>query len=496
MAKKEPAEVKDFAEFCETLVLPSGGPMKLEPFQRLILRDYFAGVPELVAILPKKNGKTSLFAALALYHLLNTDDADVLVVANSSKQAMKLFDEARNFAKRTPGLEHLLQIHRGLREIRRRTAGLRHAPSNYDGLLYVAAADADTADGWGGTLALIDELHRAKSSELYGVIRDGLSPRSGQMITISTAGEDMASPLGRLRHKAYSMGVQRKAAHRYVSSGAFSLHEWALEATDDLEDIDLVATANPASWLTKKVLKERKESPNTTPGQWARMAAGVWGVGLDRAFDMEVWDELADFEQRDIEPGRLVTLGFSGSRTQSATALVACDVERGHLQQIGLWQSPGYDEDWEVPEDEVDDLMDYAFDRWNVWRLYGNPPRWESALDRWAGKFGTKKVVRWHTNRPKYMALSLLRFKTDMQAGAGTMSHDGDDAFRAQLLNATRRETKMVEDEEPLWLISKPIQASNLNINGAVGAVLAWTARGDALKTGATNRRTGAMASW
>jgi membrane protease YdiL (CAAX protease family) len=37
------------------------------------------------------------------------------------------------------------------------------------------------------TLALVDELHRHKSGELYGVLADGCGPRNGQVITISTA---------------------------------------------------------------------------------------------------------------------------------------------------------------------------------------------------------------------------------------------------------------------------------------------------------------------
>src|SRR4051794_10179413 len=98
--------------------------MTLEPFQRKMLRDYFAGVAELAILIPKKNGKTSLLAALSLYHLLTVDDADCVVVANSSMQAMKLYDEARGFVNRareddadTPLAQ--LRVLRGYREIRR-----------------------------------------------------------------------------------------------------------------------------------------------------------------------------------------------------------------------------------------------------------------------------------------------------------------------------------------------------------------------------------------
>jgi len=492
MTPRQTSDHRHFSQFYRKLVPPDGGSMKVERFQHTILRDYFAGVAELVAILPKKNGKTSLLAGLAVWHLLHEDEADILIVANSSKQAMKLFDEARGFIMRTPGLREQLQIHRGIRELRRRIPGAPASPHNFDGLLYVAAADADTADGWGGTLALVDELHRAKSSELYGVIRDGLSARSGQMITISTAGETMDSPLGNLRAKAYSLGVKRNGAHRYVTNGAFSLHEWALEATDDLDDLELVKKANPAPWIDLSVLHDRRESPNTTPAQWARMACGVWGVGSERAFDMEAWDGRAVTGR--IQPGRLITLGWSAGRVRDAAALVACDVESGLLQPLGIWQSPGYNEEWEVPEPEVDDLVEYAFDQFKVWRLYGNPPLWESALDRWAGKYGQRKVVRWWTNQTRKMGLALLRYRTDIASGA--LTHDGDEMMRRHMSNSVRRSTKMMEGEEPLSLISKPHGTSDLSINGAIAGVLAWTARGDAIASGEANRPTGAVAAW
>jgi phage terminase large subunit-like protein len=57
----------------------------------------------------------------------------------------------------------------------------------------VLAADVDTADGVIPTLALVDEMHRHKSAGLYGVFRDGLGARDGQMLTISTAGDNEAA---------------------------------------------------------------------------------------------------------------------------------------------------------------------------------------------------------------------------------------------------------------------------------------------------------------
>src|SRR6185436_15108635 len=98
-----------------------------------------------------------------------------------------------------------------------RLAGLRDGPR-----MRVMAADANTGDGVIPTLALVDELHRHPSAELYGVFRDGLGPRGGQMITVSTAGAIVDSPLGLLRDKAHSFPTFRRdhdTKHNYSASG-------------------------------------------------------------------------------------------------------------------------------------------------------------------------------------------------------------------------------------------------------------------------------------
>jgi phage terminase large subunit-like protein len=489
------AEIDEFAEFCGTLTLTNGKRMRLEPFQRRMLGDYFAGVRELVCVIPKKNGKTTLLSALALFHLTTTDDADCVIVANSAKQAMKLFDEAKGFVQRSPELLAKLRVLRGYKEIRKKDPDQPDNPKEFRGVVAVLAADADTADGWGGTLALVDELHRQPNLELYGVLHDGLSPRAGQMITISTAGETEDSPLGELRQRGYAIeGVKRDGAYRYVTNGAFSLHEWALEPDQDREDLKLVKTANPAPWQTIPLLRERRESPSMTDGRWARFACGVWGLGGDAAFDRQAWDELALPEQQ-IARDRKVTLGFDGARRQDTTALVVCDIETGHLQVAGYWPRPfDADEEWEIPEADVREAMTHAFGYWDVWKLYADPPYWDYTVDFWSGEFGTDRVNKFWTNVKKMTGLALKAFKEDMVSER--MSHDGDPRLAEHIGNAIRIDTNMMVDDEPLWYIQKDSRKSPRKIDLAMAAMLAWKARGDAIEHGVLNEPVHARASW
>ena len=121
-------------------------------------------------LLPKKNGKSSLLAALALFHLLSTPFAEVIAVAASRDQAGIMLRQVVGFVRRSPALKARLQVKQ--REIVSEATG---------GRIRVLASDVDTVDGQLPTLALVDELHRHRSPELYGLLRDGLGPRQGRL---------------------------------------------------------------------------------------------------------------------------------------------------------------------------------------------------------------------------------------------------------------------------------------------------------------------------
>jgi len=99
------------------------------------------------------------------------------------------------------------------------------------GAMKVLAADSDTLDGWLGTLALVDELGRWPSGENYGLLRASVVPRNGQIIGISTASDDEANPLGKLRAQAMKVPTFRRdpenPKHKIATSKSFAMHEWS-----------------------------------------------------------------------------------------------------------------------------------------------------------------------------------------------------------------------------------------------------------------------------
>jgi hypothetical protein len=74
-------ELKRFAEFFAML------GYRLEDFQREIVREAFSERRELLVLIPRANGKSTLLAAIALWGLLRGRGSQIVVGAASREQA-------------------------------------------------------------------------------------------------------------------------------------------------------------------------------------------------------------------------------------------------------------------------------------------------------------------------------------------------------------------------------------------------------------------------
>jgi phage terminase large subunit-like protein len=402
--------------------------MVLEPAQLKMLADYFAGVRETLILIPKKNGKTTLLAALAIYHLLTTPDAACYIGASSREQARILYDEATKMIRRSPWVAEQVKIQSGY---------LRILNKSDSGAIKVLAADANTADGVIPTLALVDELHRHKSSDLYAVFRDGLGPRQGQMITISTAGDDVDSALGRIRTAARELpGLEVDGAYHYARSDSLAYHEYALEATDDLDDLKLVKTANPASWQTIEELRLRKESSTMRSWEWARFACGVWVYGEDTAISDKEWRACAERSYRIPEGAEGVVVGIDVGLRRDTTAIVPAYPETESL--IGVHPPAIL-----IPPDEgattfksILTAVEKFGKRWPEMTVVIDPNAGGEVLaDRIENELGFDVVV--HSQQPSPMALAAQRLTSAIVDGQ--LVHPDDPELNRHVLSATAK---------------------------------------------------------
>lgn len=208
--------------------------------------------------------------------------------------------------------------------------------------------------------------------------------------------------------------------------------------------------------------------------------------GSSQAFDVEAWKRSATTENP-VQPGDLITLGFDGSQFHDSTGIVATHIRTGYQWVAGLWEcphDPTLARNWQVPTVEVDATVRALFGQFDVWRMYADPPYWQSWIAGWAADF-PERVMEWWTNRRRPMKAALENFDTAIREGR--IPHDGDKRLERHLGNSRKKDLPGERDEQgrPLWLIQKERPDSPHKIDAAMAAVLSWEARTDAIAAGA-----------
>ncbi len=193
--------------FFEHYLYPPLG-LRLLAWQRKVLRGMYGTVSQenglrqyrraLIEV-PKKNGKSFLVGGLPIYHLLVEDTEirpEAYGAAAAKQQASIVFQSAAALVKANPDLRNRLRLLESTKRIVKRDG---------NGTYIVLSADGDVNDGIEPSLAIIDELHRWKTTKaqaLYSVITKGTISRKEPLVTqITTAGAENESPLWIEQHE-------------------------------------------------------------------------------------------------------------------------------------------------------------------------------------------------------------------------------------------------------------------------------------------------------
>lgn len=212
-------------------------------------------------------------------------------------------------------------------------------------------------------------------------------------------------------------------------------------------------------------------------------------VGQSVFVDPIRWDMAARPDR--LQAGESIALGFDGSKFRDATALVACRLSDGMLFQLRVWERPAdAPADWRVPTAEVDQVVRDTFAAYSVSYLYADPYRWQDYLDVWAAAW-PGRVVEFPTNVEQRMDKALERFGTAF--GAGQIRHDGSEQMarhckNAVLVKGAKKKPRPGEETDIATHYMKMAKrGEGMLIDLAVAAVLAYTARGQAIEDGALN---------
>ena len=140
----------------------------------------FRRYKEAFLLVGKKNGKSLLASAIALYMLMADGEggAECYSIATKREQAKIIWNEARNMVNKSPVLRKRIKCH---------TNALLYEGAN--AVFKPLSSDSNTEDGLNIYLAECDEIHAWKGMELYNIVADGISARDEPIILItSTAG--------------------------------------------------------------------------------------------------------------------------------------------------------------------------------------------------------------------------------------------------------------------------------------------------------------------
>lgn len=240
------------------------------------------------------------------------------------------------------------------------------------------------------------------------------------------------------------------------------------------------------------------DRPKADTAYLERVWLNRWRKSHSRMFDAIKVNALAEEGKGRVIPlGAFITLGFDGARFRDSTALVATEIETGLQQLLGLWERPENVEEWEVPEDQVTDLVADTFKQYDVWKLYGDPPHWTETLGSWAGRW-PDQVEEWWMNVRKRAAYAARAYKEAMDSGSVTFGGIDEDTrdflahsdFVRHLTNTGTKDTRLLDEEGvPLLIMAKPDGRLDMKIDASAAGNLSWQARLDAIAAGAKPRK-------
>lgn len=290
-----------------------------------------------------------------------------------------------------------------------------------DGRIDVVTSSAQSRLGNPITFALQDEtqLYTAQNKliRVAETMRRGLAGMAGRSIETTNCWDPAEQSVAQRTHESksrdvfkfyeppppelrYAIKAERRKIHEHNYAGSPHVNLDAIEA-------------------------EAAEIAETDPAQAERFYGNRIVAGLGSWCDGDAWD--ARGKPRELDARPQVVLGFDGSDVDDWTGIRA-ETQGGYQFTPETSAGPTIwnpaDHGGKVPRLEVAAAVDELFTRYDVVRMYCDPPYWETEVDTWAEKYGEKRVLRWETYRPKQMHDAAERLLTDINKKDSGFTHD------------------------------------------------------------------------
>jgi phage terminase large subunit-like protein len=338
---------------------------------------------------PKKNGKSTLAAGIALYLLVADGEpgAEVYFAASDRDQAAICYNEAANMVEVSP-LAGRLKLVRSVKRI------VYPAQKSWCKAL---SADVPTKEGLNIHGLIFDELHAQKTRDLWDTLHyGGASRRQPLFLSITTAGYDRESICYDQHRYAKSLLAGTSLDWEFFPyiAGAADEANW--------KDPEVWRAANPSYGITVKedAFKADAAEAEASPSQensFRRYRLNQWTEQDVRWLQMDRWDACAE-PLRSLE-GRPCYAGLDLASTTDLAALVLLfpdddgsydtqayfwaperafrERERANKVRLDTWAREG------LIEKTPGDVLDYDRIRRKIVELAETVEIKEIAIDRW-----------------------------------------------------------------------------------------------------------------
>jgi len=341
---------------------------------------------------PRKNGKSTLAAGLALLLLTNDGEpgAEVYSAAADREQAAIVFEEAKAMVEASPELSEICDPYK--RSIT--------VPSTRS-LYRVLSRDAFTKHGLNAHGVVFDEVHAQPDRELWDVLKTSMAARRQPlMVAITTAGFDKDSLCAELHDYA------KKVLDGTVDDPSFFAYIAAADPEDDWQSEDTWAKANPGLGVTVKLEYLREEAKRAAEipayeNTFKRLHLDLWTEQETRWLAIDTWDKCADEVEAEALAGRTCYAGLDLASTNDLAAFVLDfpDGEDPEIHDVLAWF-------W-IPRENVLAKIKRDGVRYDVWIKQGliaategdviDYKAIEMRIDEVAQRFNIKEVAydRW-----------------------------------------------------------------------------------------------------
>lgn len=267
----------------------------------------------------RKSGKSSIISIMALKALLEENNAQVIVAANSASQASILFNMASSYLKSLGG-----KVDKLFRRFRYRIMF-----DETDSSMRVVSADASRLDGLNCNFAVVDEISQAPNSDVYDVLESSMGSRQQPLMCCCTTRSNNQSGFYKELEQS---GIDVLRGLKQDDS-VFCM-VYTLDDGDDCEDEKVWKKCSPNLGISvsedfyRQQITKMKNNPSQTTAIMTKVF-NVWtstsNVWIPQSYTFKVMDKVKMDDFKD----KLLYLSFDLASTSDLTCLSAMYEDNG-----------------------------------------------------------------------------------------------------------------------------------------------------------------------